>query len=147
MSHAEELRLEAEAGSRHQDGRPYHFPSPSQEDRIRKVFGVPDEASLPPVDDGALAAYYDHLAASLLLPFEALYCQNGGEMRQLIHYVRVTELLDPRQIRQHNLHGLFCKAENSKDAWELPLAELGVRDENPNCQLIDDYAYWFVNWR
>jgi len=147
MSYAEESRLEAAAGTRHPDGRPYHFPSLSQEDRIRKVFGLPDEAPLPRVDDEALATYFDHLAASLLMPFEALYCQTSGEMRQLIHYVRVTELLNPRQIRKHNLHGLFCKAENSKEAWELPLAELGVRDENPNCQLIDDYAYWFVNCR
>jgi hypothetical protein len=147
MSHVEQSRLRVEAGDQHQDGRPYHFSSPSQEDRIRKVFGVADEAPLPPVDDGALTVYFDHLAASLAMPFEALYCQNGGEMRQLIHYVRVTELLDPRQARNHNLHGLFCKAENLKEGWELPLAELGVRDDNPNCQLIDDYAYWFVNCR
>ncbi len=36
---------------------------------------------------------------------------------------------------------------NAKQILELPLTELGVRDDNPNCQLIDDYAYWFINCR
>jgi len=82
------------------------------------------------------------------MPCEALYCPTGGDdPRQLIHYVRVVELLDPRRSRNHNFFGLFCKAQNAKGMLELPLDELGVRDENPNCQLIDDYAYWFVNCR
>ena len=148
MSQADESRLETQIGSRHQAGQPYHFPALSQDDRIRRVFGLPDKAPLPAVGNHALAAYYDYLIASLSLPFDALYCPASGEMRQLIHYVRVVELADPRQGRTHNnLHGLFCKAQNAKEVLDLPLADLGVRDDNPNCQLIDDYAYWFVNWR
>ena len=50
-------------------------------------------------------------------------------------------------LQSDELHGLSCKARNSKDMLDLPLSELGVREENPNCQLLDDYAYWFVNWR
>ena len=147
MSLADESRLETAVGGRHSAGCQCHFPVASQEDRIRKVFKLVGDAPLPSVSDRALATYYDYLTATLALPFEALYCPTGGEMRQLIHYVRVTELANPQQSRMRNLHGLFCMAQNSKTVLELPLDELGVREENPNCQLLDDYAYWFVNWR
>ena len=147
MSQADESRLKTQAGSRHQAGCPYHFPPLSQDDRIRKVFGLPDDAPLSSVGDGALATYYDYLSAKLSFPFEALYSPISGDTRQLIHYVRVVELTDPRQDRKSNLHGLSCRAQNAQKAFELPLNELGVRDDNPNCQLLDDYAYWFVNYR
>jgi hypothetical protein len=148
MSQAEDIRLETRVGNRHhQDGRPFHYPSLSQEDRIRRIFGLPEETPLPSVNDQSLATYFDYLVSSLSLPFDALFCQNGGEMRQLIHYVTVMEMTDPRQARNHSLHGILCVAQNTKESLHLPLAELGVRDDNPNCQLIDDYAYWFVNCR
>lgn len=147
MSQADQSRLDTRVGGRHQDGRPYHFPAPNQDERIRRVFGLPEEASLPPVNDQTLAVYYDHLVGGLSLPFEALYCPSSGDVRQLIHYVRIEELIDPREARNRNLHGLFCKALNVREMMDLALADLGVREDNPNCQLIDDYAYWFVNWR
>jgi len=147
MPPVDESRLESRVGGHHQDGCPYHFPIVSQEDRIRKVFGLAEGAALPRVSDQALATYHDYLVASLSLPFDALYCPTGADIRQLIHYVRVTELPEPEQGRKHNRYGLFCTAQNTKEALDLPLAELGVRDDNPNCQLIDDYAYWFVNSR
>ena len=95
-----------------------------------------------------MTRYFQHLVENLAIPFQAIYCQTGGVMRQLIHYVHVLELTDPRHCRQSALHdGLSCRAQNSKDVLVLPLAELGVREEDPNCQLLDNYAYWFVNWR
>jgi hypothetical protein len=147
MSQANESRAETRVGALHPRGRPYHFRSTSQDDRVRKVFGLPDKAALPRVAAGSLASYHEYLLGQLALPFEALYCQNDGEMRQLIHYVRVTELINPGEGRKYNLHGLICRAQDLKEIVELPLAELGVRDDNPNLQLIDDYAYWFVNCR
>jgi hypothetical protein len=147
MPETNESRLDVRVGGQHLHGRPYHFPSLNQDDRIRKIFGLPEESPLPLVRHETLAAYFDYLMAQLSLPFEALFCQNGGEMRQLVYYVHVTELVDPRRSRNHSLHGLLCKAKNHKDLLELPLAEFGVREDNPNCQLIDDYAYWFVNCR
>jgi hypothetical protein len=147
MPETNESRLDVQVGSRHLNGRPYHFPSLTQDERIRRIFGLPEDAPLPLVRQETLAVYFDHLMAQLSLPFEALYCQNGGEMRQLINYVHVMELVDPRRSRNHSLNGLLCKAKNHKDYLELPLAEFGVQEDNPNCQLIDDYAYWFVNCR
>ncbi len=125
--------------------RPYHFSPLSQDDRVRKVFGLSDDAPLPPVSESSLAVFFGYLCQHLSLPFEGLYCQNGGEMRQLIHYLQVTQLIDPRQARNGCLQGLLCRAQNHKETREIPLIEVGVREESPNCQLMDDYAYWFVN--
>jgi hypothetical protein len=147
MSHADESRLKVQVGDPHQAGRPYHYSPPSQEDRIRRVFGLDGEAPLPPVNDHTLATYFEHLAGSLSLPFDALYSPTGGKLRHLIHYVHVLELTDPRRAGSHPPHGLSCKVQNAKATLDLPLSELGVREDNPNCQLIDDYAFWFVNWR
>jgi len=147
MPYTDESRLEAGVGSRHQDGCPFHFTSLNQDDRIRRVFRLQDKSALPSVNEEALAKYYDHMVASLSMPFEAIHCPTGGDMRQLIHYLQVLELTDPRQSRQRNGHGLSCKARNSKAVLEIPLADLGVHEDSPNCQLLDDYAYWFVNCR
>jgi hypothetical protein len=156
MPATNESHLDVRVGTRRADGCPYHFSPLAQDDRIRRVFGLADEASLPLVREETLAAYYDYLVAQLTFPFEALYCQNGGEMRQLVHYVRVLAVVDPRHGRNHSLHGLLCQVERHKEmkghkgikeVVELPLAEFGVFDDHPHCQLIDDYAYWFVNCR
>jgi hypothetical protein len=147
MSQTDESHLTSQADNRHADGRPYHFPTLNQDDRIRKIFGLPSDAPLPLVREETLAAYHDHLVANLTLPFDALYCQNGGKMRHLIHYVQVTELLNPRHGRNHVHHGIVGRAHHHREVLELPLAEFGVMEDNPNCELIDDYAYWFVNCR
>jgi hypothetical protein len=138
---------QAQVGELHAEGRPFHFSALSQDDRLRKVFGLPEDAPIPPVREDSLAAYFLYLRDNISLPFEALYCRNGSEMRQLVHYVKVTGLIDPRTMRSRNIHGLYCRAENNTESIEAPLAEFGVREDHPNCQLIDDYAYWYVNWR
>ncbi len=141
------IRTEDRVGEQHSGGRPFHFTAPNQDNRIRKVFGTALESPLPGVTDDTLAAYRDYLLERLTMPFEALYCRNDGEMRQLIHYVKITGLTAPQPGRNHFHQGLLCTAENHREVFETPLSEIGVREESPNCQLIDDYAYWFVNWR
>jgi hypothetical protein len=147
MSQTDASHQDAQVDSRHGQGRPYHFAPPTQDERVRKVFGLADDSTLPLVREETLATYYDFLMANLSLPFDALYCQNGGKTRHLIHYVQVTELLNPRNARKASSHGLFGKAVHHHELLELPLIEFGVMEDNPNCQLIDDYAYWLVNCR
>ena len=57
-------------------------------------------------------------------------------MRQLVHYIQVMELIAPRDNRGGARQGLCCRGENHKETLELPLAECGVREDNPNCQLV-----------
>ena len=147
MSPMNESHLDTQVDSRHAEGRPYHFPALNQDDRVRKVFGLPDDAPLPLVREETLAIYYDYLLANLTLPFDALYCQNGGKMRHLVHYVQVTELISPRHSREPRSSRSGRQAQHHREVLELPLAEFGVMEDNPNCELIDDYAYWFVNCR
>ena len=147
MSKVDESRANPKAGAQKHRQAHHHLSFPNQEERIRQIFGLPADAALPPVGEQTLEQYYAYRAGRLSLPFEAMYCPNGGAMRQLIHYVRVLEMADPKEIRQSSLHGLYCKVENTKQVLHVPLTELGVREENPNCQLLDDYSYWFVNWR
>jgi hypothetical protein len=148
MAKLDESGVETTAVAQQRHGQHHHLSWPSQEDRIRTVFGLPADSPLPRVNEETLTRYHIHLACKLVLPFEALYCPTSGEMRQLIHYVHVTDMIDPRHSRPSTLHhGLSCKAVNAKNVLDLPLSELGVREENPNCELLDDYSYWFVNWR
>jgi hypothetical protein len=147
MSQTNASQQDVKADGRHADGRPYHFSPLNQDDRIRKVFGLSSESTLPLVREETLAVYYDYLVANLSLPFDALYCQNGGKMRHLIHYVQITELVNPRNSRNHANQGLLGRALHHREMLELPLADFGVMEDNPNCQLVDDYAYWVVNCR
>jgi hypothetical protein len=147
MSKVDESRAKPKVGAQKHRQAHHHLSFPSQEERIRQIFGLPPGTPLPPVSQQSLEQYYAYLSGRLSLPLEAMYCQHGGEMRQLIQYVRVLELSDPKEIRQSTLHGLYCKVESTKQALHVPLTELGIREENPNCQMLDDYSYWFVNWR
>ena len=47
VSQADQIRADAKLGVQHAHGRPYHFSSPIQDVRIRKIFGLPDKAPLP----------------------------------------------------------------------------------------------------
>jgi hypothetical protein len=147
MSKVNEGRARPAAGAKEHRPTHHHLSFPSQEERIRQVFGIAADAALPAVGEQSLEQYSAYLGEQLSLPFEAMYCPNGGDMRQLIHYVRVLGLSDSQEIRASILHGLYCKVENTKQTLHVPLTELGVREESPNCQLLDDYSYWFVNWR
>jgi hypothetical protein len=119
----------------------------TQEDRIRRVFQLSPEAPLPKVNEETLRQYHEYLVSNLAFPFEAMSFRDDAAARQLIQYIRVVSLDDGVHLRRDNRHGVLCKAHNHNHALELPLTELGVREDNPNCELIDDYAYWFVNSR
>jgi hypothetical protein len=45
------------------------------------------------------------------------------------------------------LEGIFCNVGGIHPARELSLGEIGVQDDSPNYQIIDDYAFWFLNYR
>ena len=146
MPETSRIGLDTQVDRTTSDDRPYHFKPLNQEGRIRRVFGVPEDSPIPPVTEATLATYHDFLIGNLAFPFDALVCQHDGESGHLIGYVKITGLVDPRSRRNHVVQGLLVLTENHKNAVEKPLVEIGVREDNPNCTLIDDYSYWFVNW-
>jgi len=114
----------------------------SEDDRIRAVFGLPPHVSLPQVDKESLLKYHEFLAQRLSFPFQALYADTTPPVRHLVHYVTVLGLSDSTRRR---MYGLFCKVKIDEAVVELPLSELGIREDDPNRQLIDDYLYWLWN--
>ena len=62
-------------------------------------------------------------------------------MRELVRYISVLGLVE---VIRSPLEGIVCTVDGVSPIWELPLAEIGVEEGDPNCPLIDDYAYWFL---
>jgi hypothetical protein len=60
-------------------------------------------------------------------------------VRPLVRYVTVLGLSDDIKRR---LYGLFCKVRIDDGIVELPLADMGLQDDDPNRQLVDDYMCW-----
>jgi hypothetical protein len=116
----------------------------NQPNRIRAVFGLAEDAPLPRVQRNTLHRFYEHLTVHVAVPFDGLYAETKPPIRRLVHYIRVLKILEvPDRLSE----GLLCQAQNMHHTLELPLAEVGVREDDPNYQLIDDYAYWFLNRR
>ncbi len=111
--------------------------------RIQAVFGLPEDAPLPRVDRDTLRRYHRYLTQRLSMPFEALHAETRPPVRQLVRCVYVVGILD---VEDHVCDGLLCELQNANGRG-LPLAEVGVREDAPNYELIDDYAYWFINCR
>jgi hypothetical protein len=60
--------------------------------------------------------------------------------------VTVVGLLDPTKNLDGESLGLLCRARMGKQQV-VSLADLEVKDDDPNHELIEDYWYWFWNWR
>jgi hypothetical protein len=116
-----------------------------QDDRIRSIFDLTTDDSLPETDDESLLAYYEYLAAKLSFPFEAKYSFETGPFESKTFSLTVLGLLDPDDFPGDE-YGLFCQARRDKKRIELPLTEVEVAKGNPNRRLVKDYSYWFVNW-
>lgn len=115
-----------------------------EEDRVRAVFGLPAGAPLPGVSKDTLSQYHQYLQGKLSFPFPALYVETTPPVKQLVRYVTVVGLSDSAKRR---MFGLFCKVQIEQSIVEVPLAELGMQEGDPNCQLVDDYLYWLWNSR
>jgi hypothetical protein len=120
------------------------MPPDDDQSRIRAVFGLSAGASIPKVSHETLLVYRKFLLDNLAFPFEALYAETTPPVRRLFRCVAVVGLSDTVHYR---LQTLLCKVQNGSQEVEIPLAELGVREDNPNHRLVDDFAHWFWNWR
>lgn len=116
----------------------------TEEDRIRTVFGLPGHSPLPEVGKDSLLKYHEYLTEKLTFPFQALYAEINPPVRQLVRYVAVVGLSDSPNRRRY---GLFCKVQLGEDLLEVALADLGMPEDSPVQQLVDDYLYWLWNSR
>ena len=118
----------------------------NRRDRIAVALGPLGEQS-PRVDEQTLSRYYRYLSASLSFPFAAHYPQPRSSLEEVQYRCTVLELLDPTKDIYDEFDGIFCKTRKGKYEINLPLIELEIPEDGPNFQLIEDYLYWFGNWR
>jgi hypothetical protein len=115
----------------------------NQGDRVRMVFGLTSDDFLPAVDEDSLETYYDHLVEQMSLPLEARYCPqedlfNPSPARR----VKVVAL--DREVAWDENEGVLCDICTAEGEEVVPLTDLVLRRSDPNHQLVDDFAAWFV---
>ncbi len=115
-----------------------------QDDRIRMAIGLTSNDPLPEVDDETLEAYHEYLSKNLAFPFAAEHGAEYGHPER----IKVIGLGDPDDEPMiDEMYGILCEARMEGQIVTLPLGELQDAKGKPNRQLIEDYGYWFWNWR
>ena len=119
-----------------------------QDDRIRMVFGLTSNDPLPDVEQDTLEAYHEYLSENLVFPFEAEHTSESGPFSSRTMQVKVIGLGDPDEEPMiDEMYGILCEARHERRVVTLPLGELEIRKGKPNRQMVEDYSYWFWNWR
>jgi hypothetical protein len=121
-------------------------PNADRTERIKAALG-PLGGRSPSVNEDTISRYYGYLTARLSLPFRATYPEPTTPQEEVEYRCTVVELLDPSKDICDEFDGIFCKTRKGKYEINLPLTELRVPEGSPNFQLIEDYRYWFWNWR
>ena len=114
-----------------------------QDDRVRMVFGLTSDDLLRRPDEEALETYYDYLAERLSFPFEARDHEEDSPFTSLpARRVKVVALGSDLDMDEDD--GILCEVETAEAEELVPLASLELRRSDPNRQLVDDYAAWFL---
>ncbi len=115
----------------------------NQDDRIRMVFGLTSNDTLPDVNGGSLEAYHEHLSNNLVFPFAADHRPEHGHAEQ----IKVIGLGDPDEepILDED-YGIICEARLERRVINVPLGDLEQVTGKYNRQLVADFLYWFHNW-
>lgn len=117
--------------------------SPKDQDgRIRMIFGLTSNDTLPDVDGETLEAYCGHLSTHLVFPFTASHGHEYGHPER----VTIIGLDDAEEPMIDEMYGILCEAQMEGRVVMLPLGELDEVKGKPNRQLVEDYCYWLHNW-
>ena len=146
--------------------RAFNVPSfGEQEKRISTILGLDEDGDLPGVDDETLAIYRNYLEQHLELPFTVTGKDDfSWEEGFLVGFGSKAEHNRLRETQPSSLdtydflvfevkgyfYGLMASVQRVEDRkiFVLPLAKLEATDQNSkNYQLLDDYLFWFFNWR
>lgn len=117
------------------------------EQRIGQVLGAEEdedgELDLPMVSLETLQKYLEYLKKQLVFPLHAVYEHETGPFKSKSIHVRIEQFAEEID----EFYGLLCVGKEGKRHVVLPLAELSVREKDPNFVCIDDYLTWFWNYR
>ena len=119
-----------------------------QDDRVRTVFDLTSNDPLPDVEQDTLEAYHDCLSKNLVFPFEAEHASETGPFSSRTMQVKVIGLGDPDEEPMiDETYGILCEARHERRLVTLALGEIEVRKSKLNRQMVEDYSYWFWNYR
>ena len=117
----------------------------NEDDRVCMALGLTSNDPLPEVDEDTLRTYYRYLAARLAFPSEARWDPEDGRPAET---VTLTGLSGPEDhIWVDEMYGLLVHARAGPRRITVPLGECKAKKGSPNRQLLQDYAYWFWNYR
>jgi len=116
------------------------------EKRVARILGVKAGKELPNVSKKTLKIYHSYFNKNLSFPFNAEYSVETGPLEDTYYDIKVTGLLEPEESPDLEFYGLFCKGKQGRGKIEIPLAEVTVKQEDKNKQLIEDYCMWFCNY-
>ncbi|MFM7580975.1 MAG: hypothetical protein ACKO5Q_29095 [Microcystaceae cyanobacterium] len=143
-------------------------PLEEQEARIKAIIGIDenDEEELASVNEETMAIYGQYLIANLVHPCYLTGSEDfSWEERFVFGYMSQKEHSEIRKKRASYLDTfrlieligdlnrwgeLGAKVKRMEDGkmFELSLSELEVTDcSSPNYQLLNDYSFWFWNYR
>jgi len=111
-----------------------------QEDRIRMVFGLTSDDALPAMSDETERQYLDYLQAHLKFPFNASYCSDQTDFYENARHGEVVGFASPSPIDV--IYGIMCEVRRGQETDVVPLENLELDDDDPNCRYLDDYEYW-----
>jgi len=115
--------------------------------RIAEILGVKKIEEIPGVLKKTLKIYHSYLNKNLSFPFNAEYSKETSPLEDTYYDIKVTSLFKPEECPDLEFYGLFCKGKQGRRKIEIPLAEVKVKEEGKNRQLIEDYCIWFWNYR
>jgi hypothetical protein len=110
-----------------------------EDDRVRMALGLTHDDPLPDVNAQTLLAYHRYLKDRLTFPFKARSEADGTVLT-------VHRLLDPEEFDLDEGYGLLCEARDREGRFHVPLDELDEAGAG-NRRLVQDYGYWFGNYR
>ena len=109
------------------------------------IFGLTSNDPLPEVDDEKLLQYHKYLSCNLVFPFQA---EVQYRVQPRPRRVKVIGLGDPDEAPLiDEEYGLLCEMLLEGQVVTVPLGEIDNAKGKPNRQLVEDYCYWFHNWR
>jgi len=138
----------------------------AQEQRVRQILGA-EEGELPGVSEETLLRYREflkqHLDLSELVTgreffkWEEYFIIGPGSKaeyeelkKQQPSYKDHSKIVKIYEDRFHDFRGVLVRVQRISDRkrFDLPLADLEALDQaSKNKELLDDYAFWFVNYR
>jgi hypothetical protein len=119
-----------------------------QDDRVRMALGLTHDDPLPDVTYETLLAYHRYLAAKLKFPFYATFWEESGPFSSKKVMATIAGLADPQEGGIDEEYGL-AGSGRTPDGEEIdfPLDDIELGKKDPNRRLLDDYSYWFQDWR